>query len=62
MAYGIRDNRSHRASGELAFHVLEIMHAFEKAYKSGVYAELTSTCQRPEALPIGLPARVLEDV
>jgi len=60
MAYGIRDGRTHRASGELAFHVLEIMHAFETAYNNGVYVQLESTCQRPEPLPIGLPERVLE--
>ena len=60
MAYGIRDNRTHRASGELAFHVLEIMHAFEKAYKNGAYVELGSTVARPEPLPVGLAERVLE--
>ena len=62
MAYGIRDNRPHRASGDLAYHVLEIMHAFGTAYQSGQYVELKSTCERPEALPVGLPARVLENI
>ncbi len=61
MAYGILRNRPHRASGELAYHVLEIMAAFETAYKSGTYIDLKSTCQRPEMLPIGLPERVLEE-
>ena len=28
MAYAIRDSRPHRASGELAYHVLDLMHAF----------------------------------
>jgi len=60
MAYAIRDGRSHRASGELAYHVLEIMHAFETAYTNGIYVTLESTVERPEALPIGLPPRVLE--
>lgn len=60
MAYGIRDGRAHRASGALAYHVLEMMHAFETAYKSGSYVELASTCDRPEPLPVGLAARVLE--
>jgi predicted dehydrogenase len=60
MAYGIRDNRPHRASGALAFHVLELMHAFEKAYNNGAYVELTSTVARPEPLPVGLASRVLE--
>lgn len=60
MAYGIRDSRPHRASGELAYHVLEIMHAFEKAYSTGAYITLNSTVERPAALPVGLPPRVLE--
>jgi len=60
MAYAIRDGRSHRASGELAYHVLEIMHAFETAYTNGTYVTLESTVERPEALPIGLAPRVLE--
>lgn len=60
MAYGIRDGRPHRASGDLAYHVLEIMHAFSKAFESGSYVTLQSTVERPEALPVGLPPRVLE--
>lgn len=60
MAYGIRDGHPHRASGALAYHVLEIMHAFETAYTSGAYVNLTSTVDRPEALPVGLPPRMLE--
>jgi predicted dehydrogenase len=60
MAYGIRDGRAHRASGDLAYHVLEIMSAFETAYNSGTYVQLTSTVERPEPLPVGLAERVLE--
>ena len=60
MAYGIRDGRPHRASGALAYHVLEIMHAFSTAYESGTYVTLQSTVDRPDALPVGLPPRVLE--
>ncbi len=59
MAYAIRENRPHRASGDLAYHVLEIMHAFETASASGQYVTISSTVERPAALPVGLPPRVL---
>ena len=60
MAYGLRSGRPHRASGELAYHVLEAMHAFEEASTSGRHVELTSTCHRPAALPLGLMAGTLD--
>ncbi|MBE2267569.1 MAG: Gfo/Idh/MocA family oxidoreductase [Anaerolinea sp.] len=60
MAYGIRDGRPHRASGDLAYHVLEIMFAFETAYQTGEYVNIQSKIERPAALPTGLAARVLE--
>jgi predicted dehydrogenase len=48
MAMSISENTPHRASGELASHVLEIMHAFGQSSDSGKRIELTSTCERPE--------------
>ena len=54
MAQGIATGRAHRASGELAFHVLEIMAAFEEASTSGRHVDIKSTCERPAALPVGL--------
>lgn len=51
MATGIANNSPHRASGELASHVLEIMESFETSSDSGQKVDLTSTCERPEALP-----------
>src|SRR5689334_9097056 len=35
MAYAIRSNRPHRASGALALHVLEVMDAFDRSASSG---------------------------
>ena len=59
MAYGLRSGRPHRASGELAFHVLDLMHAFHEASDGGAHAALSSTCERPAALPLGLlPGRL----
>ncbi|MEW6360243.1 MAG: Gfo/Idh/MocA family oxidoreductase [Planctomycetota bacterium] len=54
MAQGIRSGRPHRASGELAYHVLDLMHAFHDASDAGKYVEIGSTCERPAPLPLGL--------
>ena len=54
MAYAIRSGRRHRASGELAYHVLDVMHAFHDASRDGRHVELESTCERPAPLPLGL--------
>jgi predicted dehydrogenase len=53
MAYALRTGRSPRASGEMAYHVLDIMQAFEDASREGRHIELTSTCRRPAPLPLG---------
>jgi predicted dehydrogenase len=50
MAEAISENRPHRASGELAYHVLEIMHGFHDASAAGKYYKLKSKCKRPEPL------------
>ncbi len=54
MAQAILSNRPHRAGGELAYHVLESMLAFEKASRSGGYVLLESSCDQPEAFPSNL--------
>ena len=54
MAAGIATGRAHRASGELAYHVLDIMHAFHDASNQGKHVELASTCAQPAPLPMGL--------
>jgi predicted dehydrogenase len=54
MANALRAGRPNRASGELAYHVLDTMHAFEDASVKGKHIELKSTCARPAALPTGL--------
>lgn len=50
LAVAIRDNRPHRASGEMAYHVLELMHAFLKSSQERKHIEIESTCERPEPL------------
>jgi predicted dehydrogenase len=60
LAYALRTGRPHRASGELAFHVLDAMHAILEASSSGQHVVLTSRCERPAALPTGLAAYELD--
>jgi predicted dehydrogenase len=51
MAVALRTGRPHRASGDLAFHVLDVMHAIHDAAASGRHVEIESTCERPAPLP-----------
>jgi predicted dehydrogenase len=59
MAGAIAAGRPHRASLELALHVLEIMDAVSRSAESGRRIDLTHGCARPAALaaeaPYGLP-------
>lgn len=52
MAYALRDRRLHRANGELAYHVLDIMHAFHDAALEECSIEISSTCTRPAPLEL----------
>jgi predicted dehydrogenase len=54
MALAIRTGRTHRASAELALHILEILLAFEQSSETGEAVELQTTCERPAPLPLGL--------
>jgi predicted dehydrogenase len=47
MAYAIRNGGSHRASGELAFHVLEVMEALQLSSDSGEHVAIESRPERP---------------
>ena len=50
MAEAITEGRPHRASAEMAGHVLEVMHGIHDASATGVYYNVKSSCQRPEPL------------
>jgi predicted dehydrogenase len=56
MAYAIQEGREHRANGELAYHVLDLMHTIHDASREGRHIEMSSTCHRPEPLPERWPA------
>ncbi|GBF74996.1 oxidoreductase [Paenibacillus sp. 598K] len=47
MARAIAEDRPHRASGEMAYHVLEAMHGFHVASAEGKHYIMQSTCERP---------------
>lgn len=55
MAAALRSGRPYRASGELAYHALDVMLAFGEASETGRHVEIASTCSRPAPLPLGLP-------
>jgi len=61
MAYALRSGRPHRASGGMACHVLDIMHAFHDASREGKHIELSSTCLRPAPLPLNLKEGALDE-
>lgn len=50
MAAGILENRPHRANGDLALHVLEVMEAFEHAAREGRTIEIKTPVTRPAPL------------
>ncbi len=50
MAYALRTGRPHRANGDLALHVLEVMEAFQHASETGTTVEIATTVERPTPL------------
>jgi predicted dehydrogenase len=59
MAHAIRSNRPHRASGELALHVLEVMEAFGRSSRRGRSVDITTRPDRPAPLGENLVRRKL---
>lgn len=60
MAYALQSGRPHRANGELAYHVLDVMQAFDEASRKGQHIAIESTCERPAPLPLGLTEGFLD--
>ena len=54
MADAIEKGRAHRASGALAFHVLDIMHAFHDSASTGQHVALSGSGVQPAPMPAGL--------
>lgn len=60
MAYAVLNGRPHRANGELAYHVVDAMQAFEESSTSGRHVLLETTCAQPKAIPAGLEVGQLD--
>lgn len=60
MAYAVLSGRPHRASGDLAYHVLDVMCAFDESSESGQHIQIESKVERPNALPMGLISGMLD--
>jgi predicted dehydrogenase len=54
MAHAIVENRPHRANGDLALHVLEVMEAFETSTRTGRVIDITTPVARPAPLGTSL--------
>jgi len=54
MAAAILEGRPHRCSGELAFHVLDVMQSFLESSEQGRRLEIGSSCERPAPMKMGL--------
>lgn len=50
MALGIVEGRAHRCSLEFSLHVVDVMTAILNAAEAGQVLDITTTCDRPEAL------------
>ncbi len=59
MAAAILDKRPHRANGDLALHVLEVMEAFEAAARDGRTVEIRTPVTRPAPLSESLKGGAL---
>jgi predicted dehydrogenase len=60
MAYAIQTGRPLRASGALAYHVLDLMHAFHDSSENGQHVQVQSQVERPAPLPLGLMTGILD--
>jgi predicted dehydrogenase len=66
MAYSLTSGRKHRASGELAYHILDLMHSLIEASDRGQHVMVESgLCfakpfERPAPIPLGLRPQELD--
>jgi predicted dehydrogenase len=53
MAYAIRQGIPHRARGDVAYHVLEVMQAVQRPSETGSFMTMESQPEKPDLLPLG---------
>lgn len=61
LAMAIRSGRDHRANGDVAAHIVDIMQAFEESSDSGRHIDLTTRCEHPSALPANLAVGEMDE-
>ncbi len=61
LARALRTGRPHRASGALAFHVLDVMLGLLESAEAGRHVTVASTCERPAPLRTDQPWGVLDE-
>ena len=59
-AHAIQSGRSLRASGELGYHVVDIMQSFAESSRSRQQVKIESTIERPDPMPPVLPQVIVE--
>jgi predicted dehydrogenase len=62
MANAIRHGETYRATGDFAYHTLDVMQAFFESTESCRHIRITSTCNRPEPMPIELTVEAPDDL
>lgn len=60
MAMAIRHDRPHRAHGDMAMHVLEVLESLERSSVEGRHVTITTSCERPAAVPQGTGEEVFD--
>jgi len=55
MVQAMQAGQPHRANGDMAYHVIDIMQSFHEASSQGRHIEIASTCSRPAPLDPNLP-------
>ena len=53
LASALTTGTAHRANGEIAYHVLDVMESLLAAADSGQAVDITSSCDRPQAIHLG---------
>ncbi|MCH6259048.1 Gfo/Idh/MocA family oxidoreductase [Puniceicoccaceae bacterium K14] len=54
MAHSLQVGQGHRCSSDMAYHIIDVMHAFGESSELGRHISIESGCERPQALPTGL--------
>ena len=63
MAYAIITERQHRCNMDVALHVVDILTSIERSAKTRQWIEMSTTCERPDALsPVQAQAMLKTDV